>query len=137
MKRIILPILCTGLSVAAAAQDVVTAGVVTVGHFAGAGISAAAAPAPLSADGTTALAWWPEEIIQTATGITTTEAAHEAGIEGGHGRITLGDLPDGETVSVYNAGGALCYRGSARAITLSKGIYIVKTRDKAVKVAVY
>lgn len=137
MKRIILPILCASLSVAAAAQDIETAGAVTVGHFSGAGISAAAAPAPLSADGTTALAWQPEEIIQTITGITTAETAHDAGIEGGHGRITLGSLPDGETVSVYNAAGALCYRGNARAIAMSKGIYIVKTRGKAAKVAVY
>lgn len=67
-----------------------------------------------------------------AAGITTVSTETKGGIKVADGAIVL----DGaQSVKVYNAGGAMVFSGvTSRVSGLAKGLYIVKTAGKAVKV---
>lgn len=69
------------------------------------------------------------------TGVDNIEADVNCGIIGGNGVITIGEAA-GNNVTIYNISGQKIYENAQGSINVAPGVYIVKTDNATVKVAV-
>lgn len=69
------------------------------------------------------------------TGVDNIEADGDCGISGGNGVITIGEAA-GNNVTIYNISGQKIYENAQGTVNVAPGVYVVKTENATVKVAV-